>query len=255
MHVGGQGNPLFTGHRPKGPSRYFCKATGFESDELTHDEIKSLRDQFIHSAIMAEQAGFHAVELHLAHGYLLHQFLSSYTNKRKDAYGGSVINRFRLVKEIISGIKEKAPGLIIGTRISGEDYVPDGINQEENKMFIPKLEESGVAYFSVTAGIYDTSARKHESMNRGEFFGYARGIKQITHLPVIGAGKILEMESAERQLIEENCDIVAIGRGLIADPSMPDKATNGVAYQRCTECGRCQFLKHGEKELACPLRG
>lgn len=252
MHVGGQGNPDFTGCTPISPSGMKCRATGYLSKALSRNEIEGIRRQFITSALLASRAGFQAAELHLSHGYLLHEFLSEHTNKREDDYGGSASNRMRLILEIIAGIRQEAPGLLIGVRMSGEDYLRDGINRKVNRSYLPMLEEAGVEYFSVTAGIYETSKLKHEAMARGEFFDYARVIKSMVSKPVIGVGKILDLDSAEEHLSKNDCDMVAIGRGLVADPFMIAKAKNGKSFNRCIECDECQYLRFGRSEMSCP---
>jgi 2,4-dienoyl-CoA reductase-like NADH-dependent reductase (Old Yellow Enzyme family) len=96
-HVGGQGNPTFSGYEPIAPSYYECRPTGFSAREMTSQEITDIRKNFVNSAILAEKSGFEAVEIHLAHGYMLHEFLSEHFNKRKDCYGGSLDYRMRLV--------------------------------------------------------------------------------------------------------------------------------------------------------------
>lgn len=252
MHVGGQGNPSFTGCNPVAPSRMMYGVTGCISNELSFGEIDDICSQFITSALLAYRAGFQAVELHLGHGYLLHEFLSEHTNKRQDDYGGSVLNRMRLVLKIIEGIHKKTPDLLIGVRISGEDFIPDGINSEANLEYLPVLEEAGVKYFSVTAGTYKTSKLKHEAMAHGDFFTYAKTTKSIVSKPVIGVGKILDLESAEKHLSNNNCDMVAIGRGLISDPFMIEKAKSGKPFKRCIECDFCQYLRFGRSEMSCP---
>ena len=254
MHAGGQGNPEFIYDIPVSPSGLKCKATGFRSRALNTGEIDSIRDNFITAASLAFQAGFEAVELHLAHGYLLHQFLSEYSNKREDEYGGTIQKRMKLILQIIAGIKQECPESIIGVRVSGDDYLEEGINQDVNHEILPVLQEAGVEYFSVTAGIYDTSHLKHQAMAQGKFFDYSREIKEIVEKPVIGVGKILNLEMAEKQLMRGNCDLVAIGRGLVADPDMVNKTRADLPINECTECGECQYLRHGRTEMSCPVR-
>jgi 2,4-dienoyl-CoA reductase-like NADH-dependent reductase (Old Yellow Enzyme family) len=253
LHVGGQGNPGFTGYPPIAPSELECKATGFKARELSDEEIEGIRKKFTNSIFLASEAGFDAVEIHLAHGYLLHEFLSEYFNKRKDRYGGKIENRIRLPLEIIKDVKRNS-NIILGVRISGEDYVKNGINHEVNKNILPILEDAGIEYFSVTAGIYDTSKSKHDAMAKGEFFDYSRKIKTIVSKPVISAGKVLDLETADRYLSKGYCDMVAIGRGQIADPAMIKKSLEGIPSNRCTECGECQYLRSGKKSLECSVR-
>jgi|SRR3989338_1413866 len=253
MHVGGQGNPVFTSHIPISPSGLKSRALGFETRALNIEDIKNIRNDFVNSAVLAEKANYDGIELHLAHGYLLHEFISPHSNNRDDEYGGRLENRLRLIIEVISQIRDKVPELIIGVRVSGEDYMDDGINMEVNREYLPLLEKAGVEYFSITAGTYETSRLKHEAMAKGKFFNYSREIKSIVSKPVIGVGKILNLDMAEEHLKKKDCDIVAIGRGLIADPMMIAKVLSGENFNECTGCGECQYLKYGKKELNCPL--
>jgi len=252
MHAGGQANPDFTGYEPVSPSKMEKEitGTGHISRELKLEEIGEIKNKFINSALLAYKAGFQAVELHLAHGYLLHEFLSEHTNKREDEYG----DKTKLILEIISGIKEKVPNIIIGVRISGEDYLENGINKEVNKKFLPLFEENGVEYFSVSAGIYQTSKFKHEAMKKGEFFNYSKGIKEMVSKPVIGVGKILDLKQAEGHLKNKNCDMVAIGRGQIADPHLVKKTINNQTFNKCIECDQCAYLRFGRESLTCSQR-
>ena len=254
MHAGGQANQHFTGHTPRSPSGVACASTGCSSTPLSLEEIHQLRSQFVHTARLAAEADFQIVELHLAHGYLLHEFLSPHTNRRTDEYGGSLENRVRLVVEIISQIQREIPGIVIGARISGEDYQDDGITQEMNQELVPLLERAGVRYFHVTAGVYDTGKTKHAKMQVGEFFAYARYVKELARVPVIGVGKLLDLEQAEAHLVAGNCDLVAIGRGLLADPDMVKKVLHQEPFNRCIECRKCMYLKYGREYLKCPIR-
>ncbi|OFZ80462.1 MAG: hypothetical protein A2583_14240 [Bdellovibrionales bacterium RIFOXYD1_FULL_53_11] len=254
MHVGGQGNPAFSGHEPVSPSGVRCNSTGFVGRALEIGEIEDVRDAFIRSALLALGAGFHGVELHLAHGYLLHEFLAPHTNHRTDGYGGNLENRSRLVLEIASGIRRARPDAILGARISGDDYRAGGMDFFMNKELLPLLELGGIDYFSVTAGVYDTSAIKHLEMKRGAFFSYARGIKSVVSKSVVGVGKVLDLLEAETHLTNADCDIVAMGRALVADPGLIMKSLRGLSHDRCTECGGCMYLRNKTRTIECPVR-
>lgn len=254
-HAGGQANPVFTGMEAVSPSGTFCKAIGVQSRELTVEEIQVIKHDFISSALKTYQLGADFVEIHCAHGYLLHQFLSRYTNQRTDNYGGSFENRVRLICEILESIREKTElPFKIGIRISGEDYLENGINFEENKKII-ELIGNNVDYVSVSAGIYETSARKHEAMRRGEFFEYSSGIKSITDKPVIGVGKIYSIQEAESMLLANKCDLVAVGRAQIADPNFVSKSFANKTVNECIECDGCSFLRDGKEHVDCPIMG
>lgn len=256
-HAGGQANPEFTGYEPFSPSAMGkgITGTGYSSREMSLDEIEKIKNHFVESALLVARAGFDAAEIHLAHGYLLHEFLSPHTNKRGDSYGGNLENRIRLPLDIIHEIKKQNPNFLLGARISGEDYVEDGINEKANREILPLLESAGINYFSVTAGIYETSKLKHKAMKNGKFFEYSHEIRNIVKKPVIGVGKILDLDSAEKHLKNFDCDLVAIGRGLIADPEMINKIKQGKSFNKCIECDACSYLRFNKPNLTCPVRG
>ncbi len=255
LHAGGQANPMFTGFPAVSPSGVPCKAIETQAPHvLSVEEIAALRGQFAEAARRVADAGFMVIELHLAHGYLLHEFLSPHTNHRTDMYGGNAPNRARLIIEILEDLQKVSPRITVGARISGWDYLEDGISEPLNRELLPSLADAGVEYFHVTAGIYDTGELKHAAMKRGEFFDYARGVKSITTKPVIGVGKVLSIEQAEKHLEKGDCDIVAIGRGLLADPQMVNRALAGETYNSCIECRKCMYLRYGREYLKCPIR-
>ncbi len=253
MHVGGQGNPDYMGDVPVSPSGGTCSATGHASRAITSDEIVENRDDFVHAALLASDAGFDAVELHLAHGYLLHEFLSRHSNRRNDEYGGDVDGRLKLVMEILDGIREVAPQLIVGVRVSGDDYLADGLGFADNSELLPRLEAAGVSYFSVTAGVYETGEIKHREMKQGHFFDLARGVRSLVRSPVVGVGKVLGIDAAQRHLVAGDCDFVAMGRALLADPDLVSKVEQGRPFDPCTECHRCMYLRLGRADLYCPV--
>jgi len=254
MHAGGQANPAVTGLSPLSPSGIPCQALGNRPLAMTAEDIGRVRDRFVQAALWAQADGAQAVELHLAHGYLLHEFLSPRTNRRTDAYGGSPENRRRLVTEIITAIREAAPRLVVGARITGEDFLDGGLHTEDAARLAGALARSGLDYCSVTAGVYDAGPVKHQAMAAGRFFDYARTIRQAVSIPVIGVGRIGDIPAAESRLAAGACDLVAIGRGLVADPDMLRRFRRGETPVRCLECGRCMYLRQGYPDLDCPLR-
>ena len=124
-HVGAQGNPKHNNQEIVGLSKYFFKKIGVKSRSLRINEINQIEDNFCKSIIQAFKSNFDFVELHLAHGYLLHEFLSNYFNKRKDTYGGVFNNRFRIIKNILKRCYKLEPNLIgrIGFRLSANDTI------------------------------------------------------------------------------------------------------------------------------------
>ena len=254
MHAGGQANPDVIGMSPLSPSGVSCRALGNHPLAMGAPDIGRVRGQFVQAALWAHEDGAQAVELHLAHGYLLHEFLSPRSNLRTDAYGGSAANRLRLALEIIQAIREAAPGLVIGVRITGEDYLDGGLHTADVVPIAKALERGGVEYCSVTAGVYDAGPVKHQAMAAGKFFDYAKTIREAVSIPVIGVGRVGDIPTAEARLASGTCDLVAIGRGLVADPDMVRRARRGEEPVRCLDCGRCMYLRQGYPNLDCPLR-
>lgn len=219
-----------SGLQPVAPSPIACKFLGVEPRELSTDEIKSLINKFIQAALRAKLAGFDGVEIHAAHGYLINEFLSPYTNKRSDEYGGSFENRLRFLDEIIEGINQFAgENFVVGVRLGVDEFVPGGIDLEQGKAIAKHLEEKGIDYLSVSCGIYESVSTIIEPVNYEEGWRVylTEAIKKEVSLPVVTAGVIRHPEFAEKILAEGKADLVAIGRGLIADPEWPSKAFRG----------------------------
>ena len=185
---------------------------------LTIKEIQKIKKEFIESVSKAEKAGFDCVEIHMAHGYLLHQFLSPISNKRKDIYGGSEKNRFKLPLEIIKEIKIKFKRLIIGCRITGSDRLKDGIDINESIRFTKELEKLKVEYVCVSSGgILPITNLK---IKKGFNVDLSSKIKKNTKIKVRVAGKITSIKYANKIINEKKTDLVALGRILIAEPNI-----------------------------------
>ena len=197
---------------------------------LETDEIKEAVESFGDAARRCYEAGFDFVELHAAHGYLISQFLSLNSNIRKDEYGGSFENRTRFLFEVIDDIKKKtANDYPLGIRINGDDYMEGGWNLEDSKKLAPLIEEKGVAYLHVSAGVYGSKELTIPSMYRkqGCFVHLAKAIKEVVSIPVAAVGRIKDPKLAEKILAEDSADFISMGRPLLADPYLPQKAKQG----------------------------
>lgn len=217
---------------------------------MTIPQIKTLIGQFVSAAGRVKKAGADGVELHAAHGYLLQQFLSSYTNRREDEYGGSLKNRMRLLKEIIEGIrKECGPDFPISVRLSVEEfyntigYPGQGITLAEGVEMAKMLEGFGIDVINVSSGNYDTAQTSCEpiSFPLGWRKYLAKAVKEQVKIPVIAANLIRTPEQAEAQLEEGTQDFIAMGRSYLADPEWAKKAMEGRSedINRCICCLRC----------------
>ncbi|MBQ9827422.1 MAG: FAD-dependent oxidoreductase [Lachnospiraceae bacterium] len=229
-HCGRQTSPLLIGSQPWAPSADPCPSCWNVPHEMTKDEIDQVIDAFGETARRAEEAGFDGIELHGAHGYLLAEFLSPYSNQRTDEYGGSLENRLRFPEEVIRKVRSKvSDDFIVGYRISGDEYVSGGRTIEDTKTIVPYLERAGIDYVHVTAGCYGASDALCPSMYKrhGWIANDAMEVKQVTNLPVISVGRYNDMRIADQVLSCGKADLIAFGRASLADPYGPIKAKEG----------------------------
>lgn len=214
--------------------------------EMTLEDIDVLKKDFVDAAIRAYKSGLDGVEVHGAHGYLLSQFTSEKINKRTDRYGGSLFNRVRLSLEIVKLIRKKtSDDFIIGYRYGVND--PTYTSDIE---MIKLLDEAGVDMYNVSSGIgikpFDVPSDYPASFIT--YLGYI--IKQHTDKPVASVFGILEPELAIELLKNGYTDMVAVGRGLLADPEWSKKALAGQVVNTCYHCKpRCKFSVNGHE---CP---
>jgi len=249
-HSGPRGRASFLGEMPVSPS-----AIPFFKDEpvceLTREAIDNIVQDFIAGAVRAHQAGFDGVELHAAHGYLLSCFLSPIMNRRTDEYGGSHGNRARIVVDIIKGIRQQlGDKLLISVRLNGKEYGENGLDTADAVELARIFEAAGADLLHVSAlevevpslvGVAAIPATSAPGKNEphGYFLNYARQVKQAVKIPVIAVGKLNNPEVAERALAEGDCDLVALGRSLIADPGWPNKVKSGLTPDQCIYCNTC----------------
>ena len=224
-HGGRQCNPASNPLPAVAPSAVPCKVVQRMPHALTIPEIEEIEDAFAEAARRAKQASFDGVEIHGAHGYLICSFLSPYTNKRTDAYGGSLENRGRFARNIIRKMREKVgPDYLIGFRISASEGVEGGMNPEDACTFVRSVEKD-IDYVNVSAGNYESMAT-HMIMPlyvpQGTLVPLAAAMKKAVSIPVITVGG-LNAELGEKALEEGAADMVAFGRTLIADPELPKK--------------------------------
>jgi 2,4-dienoyl-CoA reductase-like NADH-dependent reductase (Old Yellow Enzyme family)/thioredoxin reductase len=222
---------------------------------LTIEEIQGLVDRFAESAERAKRAQMDAVELHGAHGYLIGQFLSPYTNKRTDAYGGSLERRMRFALEIVQRVRERVgAGFPIIFRISADEMIPEGLKLDEAKIICRNLWETGVDAVNVSAAVYESEHWCEQPMAtpRGCLTHLSAGIKDAVDIPVIAVGRINDPTLAERILQEEKADMVAMGRALLADPELPRKAREGRLddIRKCTACNTGCIYRVGWQGLS-----
>jgi 2,4-dienoyl-CoA reductase-like NADH-dependent reductase (Old Yellow Enzyme family)/thioredoxin reductase len=244
MHLGRQGEDISGGYRPVAASPIPWSATEEVPRELSRDEIEELIEKFAEAARRARDAGFDLVELHAAHGYLLSGFLSPHTNKRGDDYGGDLKGRASFVVKIIRRIREKLGcDFPLSCRINGADHVAGGLTAEEAKATARLLEEAGLDLVSVSAGVrgsYPTIIPPYDTPH-GCNVHLAEAVKRVVNIPVAVAGRMNDPWLAEEALASGKVDLIAVGRGLIADPELPNKLLRGEfrEIRNCIACNVC----------------
>ena len=245
QHPGRENKSAMIGGRQiVAPSAVMCKVTQEMPRELTTEECEDLVKAFVRGAVFAKMAGFDGVELHAAHGYLLCEFLSPYTNKRTDKYGGSFENRIRILQEMIQGIRAMCgPQFIISVRISADEFVEGGLKLEDSIEIAKCLEKCGIDVINVSSGIYESSTTIVEpaSFAQGWKRHLGTAIKKAVQIPVIAANNIKDPDVAEELLESDVCDFVAVGRAHLADPNWVKKTKEGRADEinKCIGCLYC----------------
>ncbi len=227
---------------------------------LAPEEIGILESAFTQAAGFAKFAGFDAIEIHGAHGYLLASFMSPHSNKRRDEYGGDLDGRLKLVTDVYRGMrKQVGDDFPILFRFSGQEYFDGGRKIEESLEIAVRMQELGIDALDISAGISQKAeafawTSPHMQFPQGAFIEDARVIKKSVEIPVIGVGKIKDPDFAEKVLKDGLADFIALGRALIADPEWPVKAREGRTKEirRCLSCNRC-FVIVSHRPIRCAV--
>ena len=262
-HGGRESIPYVSGSVPLAPSPIPSQFTGVGNavvpKELTLPEIDRIVERFAEAARRARDAGFDAVELHGAHGYLIGQFFSPDSNRREDAYGGSLERRahfcVRLIREIKARLGAQYPVIV---RMNGRDHVKDGLELQDAVETAALLADAGADSISVSGGVH--ASRPYMvvpgmSADRGCYVSYGEAIRRRVDVPVMVVGRINTPELAEQILDAEQADFICLSRALIADPYFPAKARDGQADKiaPCIACNECIATIHRHKGLACTV--
>ncbi|MDW7675172.1 MAG: NADH:flavin oxidoreductase [Bacillota bacterium] len=222
-HAGGAADSNVIGQLPLGPSAIKVPRGVEIPGELTEKDIKRLIECFASAAIRAKKAGFDLVEIHGAHGYLLCQFLSPFSNKRTDKYGGSKENRLRFPLEVVKAVRE-AVGLDypLFYRLGADDRISGGLTVEEAAWAAPQLVAAGVDAIDLSGGHCGYLAHDIDG-----FFNYlAEAIKPTVSVPVMITGGIKDPLYANSIVVEGKADLVGVGRSLLKNPNWAKKAKN-----------------------------
>jgi 2,4-dienoyl-CoA reductase-like NADH-dependent reductase (Old Yellow Enzyme family) len=233
-HAGSRADSRLSGLEPKGPSVTDTGA-GLVGREMTREDIEEVTAAFADAAVRARKAGFDAVQIHAAHGYLLSQFLSPFFNKREDEYGSRIENRARLVVQVLRAIRKAVDAdFPVFIKLNSEDFLPGGITVEDMLQTATMLEEAGIDAIEMSGGTFLSGKNNPSRQGRpgsGEPEAYyeaaARRYKEKIRVPLILVGGIRTFETAEKLVNEGVTDYIALSRPLIREPDLVNRWKSG----------------------------
>ena len=265
QHSGRQGVAAYTG-KPEvfAPSAIPSAVMRQPTHALTIDEIHTLVSQFGDTARRAMEAGSDGVEIHGAHGYLINQFLSPFSNKREDEYGGSFENRMRFLIEIMRDVREKTENKIaVSVRISADEFLSavgipmPYIDIEEGIRIAKAIEAEGADAINVSCGTYETMNMAIEPISFPQAWrrDFVKMIKEAVSIPVIAVAKLREPSVAEALLADGVMDFAAFGRPLLADPEFANKVMEDRddEIRKCISCLFCFDELNAGSHVVCAV--
>ena len=234
--------------------------------QLSPDELRQVRHDFVAAARRARQAGFDGVELHAAHFYLLSASISPYTNRRNDEYGGNIPNRAKLTRETIENIKaEFGSDFSVWVRINGFEAIDPGLTVTESRQVAAIFADAGADVIHVSASGLPTDQNVKtgsslfaggvlsKDVPPGPYLDYAGAIKEVVDIPVVAVGKLDDPFLAAQALFDGKCDMVALGRQFLCDPHWVRKVEQGREKEivHCKYCRTCHRALHNSEEIYC----
>lgn len=244
-HAGRYNHSFFLGgKKPIAPSAVPSRLTRETPREMVAADIDTVQQSFVDAAVRVKKAGFDMVEILAGTGYLISEFLSPLTNKRDDEYGGSLENRMRFGVEIISKVRAELGDFPLLVRINGNDFMEGGIGRDDMLTFAEALAGAGADGLCINVGWHEAQIPQIVAkVPRGVFAYMARAIKERVDIPVIASHRINDPQTARKLISENCCDLVAMGRALIADPDLPKKALAKEEEKilHCVGCGQGCF--------------
>jgi len=242
------------------PSAVLEPITGNVPKEMTNEEIDEITESFAKAAQRAYEAGFNGIQFHGAHGYLLSEFLSPYTNKRTDEYGGTIDNRIRIFEEIYKRTRDiVGKDFPILAKINGTDFLEGGLELIESKKIAARLSSMGFAAIEISGGMWEVVMRTkgdlgwYPAMNPESRLNinskdkeayhkiYAKEIKSEIKIPLILVGGMRSLDVIDNILTEGIADFVSLSRPLIREPDLPNKWLKGTGENtcKCISCNGC----------------
>jgi len=230
-HAGSAALKEITGTTPLAPSAIANPRRGDMPREISQTELDDIVNAFKNASRRVKEAGFDAVEIHSAHGYLLNQFLSPLTNKRTDDYGGSISNRIRIHLQVIQSVRSAVgPDFPIQVRLGASDYTEGGTTIEDSKTAARAFEKAGVDIIHISGGFIGYTPPG--LTGQGFFAPLSEAIKSVVSIPVILTGGITEVDAAENFLKERKADLIGVGRAILQDSAWAERAIKNLRSKR-----------------------
>jgi len=252
-HGGRQCASLFLGgDKPVAPSEVYEPVYKVMPRELKQEEIWEIIESFGKAAGRAKTAGFDGIQIHGAHGYLVNQFLSPYTNRRNDYWGGDEERRFHFLEEVYQSIRDNVgydfPVMI---KLNACDFVEGGLTLEESLRIAKRLENLGIDAIEVSGGIVESKPEERpvrmniDSSDKEAYFReFSREFKKNLNVPIMLVGGIRSRSVAEDILQKNDADLISLSRPLIREPDLPKKWMKGKETADCISCNGCmRFIK------------
>ena len=236
------------GWRPDAPSAVPQKEGEAPPQALDEAGLDRVRDAFVAAARRADRLGIEAIEIHNAHGYLLHEFLSPIANQRGDAYGGSLENRMRFPLEVFDAVRAAFPAeKPIGVRVSATDWIEGGWDLSQTIAFAHALKQRGADWVTASSG--GVSPLQKIALGPGYQVPFARAVKHETGVKTIAVGLITEPQQAEDIVASGEADLVALARAMLYDPRWPWHAAAQLGGQVTAPPSYWRAPPHGVKDL------
>lgn len=255
VHAGGQSSEKLIGEQPVGPSAMVNPSFGGQVRELSLDEIYDIIDSFAMGAARAKAAGFDAVQLHGAHGYLVNQFLAPNTNLREDDYGGPIENRARFCVEVYRAVRDAVgPDFPVFIKLNSDDGLDSGLQLQDSLLVAKWLDERGIDAIEVSGGTRAAgdnmpSRKVVKQEDEAYFLGNALAVKKTVKCPVIVVGGFRSPEVIAGAL--DQVDAVSICRPFINEPHLAKRWEEGdTSKAECVSCNKC-FEVTGKQGLGC----
>jgi 2,4-dienoyl-CoA reductase-like NADH-dependent reductase (Old Yellow Enzyme family) len=257
-HAGREATAAVIGETPAAPSPVYNPGTKETPRAFTDEEIETLIAAYGTAAVRAASAGFDAVQIHCAHGYLGSQFISPHTNRREDRWGGSLKNRMRFILEVYrcirKGVGDTYPVMI---KLNSEDFIDGGLTIEESTKIAQVLSREGIDAVEISAGMFETLDRWVktdilEEEDEAYFLANARQFKAAIAVPLILVGGLRSPALMERLISDGDTDMVSLCRPFIKEPGLVNRWRQGDRKRAdCISCNGC--LKYYDEPVRCIL--